>query len=159
MCGLMLVLCYMDALWVLVSFCQRLLKKSVVIQERLCVHTGLRSDYNPSSPGCAKGGLSDQGSGRGSIFWWVLLLYRHVFFVFFFTCDWKPINSSNLCMCVYSEVPRRVRKIPHFFVIAITFHKCEMMRLLDIRSTIEQFWKAPAINSNLFHLNNALKIF
>lgn len=54
----------------------------------------------------------------------ILLLYRHVlFFGFFLHVTEKLINSSNLCMCVYSEVPRRVRKIPQL-VIAMTFQKC-----------------------------------
>ena len=50
MCGLMLALCHLDALCVLVSFCQRLLNKSVVVYRRgCCVHTDLGSDYDPPS--------------------------------------------------------------------------------------------------------------
>lgn len=67
MCGLMLVLCHMEALWVLVSFCKRHLKQSVVIHERLCVTTDLRSNYPQSLPIHLKDSLSDLGSGRGSI--------------------------------------------------------------------------------------------
>lgn len=51
----------------------------------------------------------------------VLLLYRHVFLVFFITCDWKK-RIKFVYVCVYSEVPIRVRKIPQL-VIAITFQK------------------------------------
>lgn len=63
----------------------------------------------------------------------VLLLYRHVFLLFLFHflslyVTETRINSSDLCMCVFSEVPSRVRKIPQLG-IAITFQKCDAMRL------------------------------
>lgn len=79
MCGLMLVLCHMDAPWVLVSF--RLLKKSVMIQERLCVLTGLGSDYTQvvKRVACL---ICDQV--EAAFLMRVLLLYRHVFLFCFF---------------------------------------------------------------------------
>lgn len=151
MCGLMLVLCHMNALWVLVLFCQRLLKRSAVVQERSCVHTDLGSEDAPSVFVQRVAGLiCDQVEAAFFFFFLVrvLLLYRHVFcfFILFFYLWMKNLWTVQICVCVYSEVPRRVRKIPQL-VIAITFQKCKVMRSLSERCTIKQFWKAPATDS------------
>lgn len=74
-------------------FCQRLLKRSAVVQARLCVHTDLGSEDAPSvvvqRVACL---ICDQVEAAFFCFFFlvrVLLLYRHVFcfFILFFTCE------------------------------------------------------------------------
>lgn len=55
----------------------------------------------------------------------VFLFYCCVFL--FSQVTEKIKKCSNLRMCAYSEVPRRVRKIPQL-IIAILFQKCAMVR-------------------------------
>lgn len=59
-------------------------------------------------------------------------------------------------MCVYSEVPRRVRKIPQP-VIALTFQKCELsIQRENHRAVLESTCNRLV---NLFRFDKALEIF
>lgn len=82
----------------MVSFCQRLLKQSVVIQERLCVLTGLGSDYAPRQAQVVKRVaclICDQI--EAAFLMTVLLLHRHVF-VFFLHVTEKQFNFVYVCV-------------------------------------------------------------
>lgn len=74
------------------------LKPSVVIQESLCVLTGLGSDYASHKPRSA---CLICHQVEAALFMRVLLLYRHVLFFFLFVHVTETlISSSDLCICV-----------------------------------------------------------
>lgn len=152
MCGLMLVLCHTDALWVLVSFRQRLLKKiSFATEEDLCVLTGLGSDFAPTKPKLLKGWPVWSVIRSRQHFWWEFCCYTGMCFF--------------LLLLFFLHVTEKFIKLFKFAYVCVCIVKCQevwgkylswWLQFLSKSvkwwddwayvSTIRQFWKAPAID-------------